>query len=498
MGAGFLVAMALPPWGFWPLAPVGLAILASLLNVSPRQRAARGFAFGCSWFCLGCAWMFQLTPPGYVVVIVLYSTMMAMACAFARRGRWQLVTLIATFTIMEALRFSWPFGGVPVASLPIGQAAGPLAPVARIGGPMLMTIVTLTVGFAITAAVRRQRLAGSFAIVTVVLVVLGHVVPHGHDVGSATIAYVQGGGKQGTRAKTDDARLVFERHLAATRTLAGPADLVVWPENVVNVDSFANSPEREAVAAEASRIGAPLAVGVTEDADESRDRFKNAQVVVMADGTMPGQYDKVRRVPFGEYMPLRSLLHAIGAPTDLVPRDAVAGTGPAIVEVPGIGKVGVMISWEVFFGGRGRDAAVHGAKVLLNPTNGASYVRTLLQTQQIASSRLRAIESGRWLVQAAPTGFSAFVSPDGEVFQRSAQVEARVEKRTLALREGLTPYDNIGDKPWVVLAAVVLFLTTRRARRSELNHDGDGSIVDQADLHTGSESTSFDGSPQPA
>ena len=81
----------------------------------------------------------------------------------------------------------------------------------------MMTIVTLTVGFAITAAVRRQRLAGSFAIVTVVLVVLGHVVPHGQDVGSATIAYVQGGGKQGTRAKTDDARLVFERHLAAMK-----------------------------------------------------------------------------------------------------------------------------------------------------------------------------------------------------------------------------------------------------------------------------------------
>jgi apolipoprotein N-acyltransferase len=487
MGAGFLVAMALPPWGFWPLAPVGLAIYLSLLKVPGRQRAARGFSFGFSLFCLGCAWMFQLTAPGYVVVILLYSTMMAIAAAGARRGRWQLITLVATFTIMEALRFSWPFGGVPVASLPISQAVGPLAPVARIGGPMLLTIVTLLVGVSLASLRRDRRLAAFSAVAVGLLVTLGMIVPHGHGVGSASIAYVQGGGKQGTRAKTDDASLVFERHLAATKMLTGPVDLVVWPENVINVPAFANSRERELVAAEGLRIGAPLAVGVTQDSDNDPNRFLNAQVVVQTDGTMRDQYDKVRRVPFGEFMPLRGLLKSLGAPTDLVPRDAIAGTGPAIVEVPGIGKVGVMISWEVFFGGRGRDAAGSGGKVLLNPTNGASYVGTLLQTQQIASSRLRAIESGRWVVQAAPTGFSAFISPDGEVFQRSAQVEARVENRTIELREGFTPYRTIGDKPWVALAALVFFLTTRRKRGLQLDHDGDRAVVDQADLHAGTE-----------
>jgi apolipoprotein N-acyltransferase len=487
MGAGFLVAMALPPWGMWPLAPIGIAILASLLRAEKRQRAARGFAFGVSLFALGCAWMFQLTPPGYVVVILLYSSMSAAACAAARQGRWQVITLVATYTLMEALRFSWPFGGVPVASLPISQAAGPLAPIARIGGPMLLTIATLLVGVALASLPHRRTLAAELSAVVVALVGLGHVVPHGHNVGSATIAYVQGGGKQGTRAKTDDAGLVFKRHLATSDLVTSPVDLVVWPENVVNVDTFANSPEREEIATQAVRVNAPFAVGVTEDSDIGPTRFINAQVVVQTDGTLRDQYDKVRRVPFGEFMPLRGLLHALGAPTDLVPRDAIAGTGPAIVEVPGIGRVGVMISWEVFFGGRGRDAVGSGGKVLLNPTNGASYVGTLLQTQQIASSRLRALESGRWVVQVAPTGFSAFVSPNGHVYQRSAQVEARVEKRTIDLREGFTPYRTIGDKPWVVLAAVVVLLTTRRAQGSKLDHDGDGAVVHQTDLHVGTE-----------
>ncbi len=487
MGAGFLVAMALPPWGVWPLAPIGIAILASLLQVEKRDRAMRGFAFGVSLFALGCAWMFQLTAPGYVVVILLYSSMSATACAGARRGRWQLVSLVATYTLMEALRFSWPFGGVPVASLPITQAAGPFAPIARLGGPMLLTIATLLVGVALASVLRHRSLAVVSGVAVLVLVGLGNVIPHGHGVGSATIAYVQGGGKQGTRAKTDDASLVFKRHLVASDSVSGPVDLVVWPENVVNVDAFANSPEREEVAAQAVRLDAPFAVGVTEDSDLGPTRFINAQVVVQTDGTLRDQYDKVRRVPFGEFMPMRGLLHSLGAPTDLVPRDAIAGTGPAIIEVPGIGRVGVMISWEVFFGGRGRDAVGNGGKVLLNPTNGASYVGTLLQTQQIASSRLRALESGRWVVQVAPTGFSAFVSPDGRVYQRSAQVETRVEKRTIDLREGFTPYRTIGDKPWVVLAAVVFVLTTRPRRSSKLDHDGDGAVVDQADLHIGAE-----------
>jgi apolipoprotein N-acyltransferase len=487
MGAGFLVAMALPPWGVWPLAPIGIAILASLLRVDRRERAIRGFAFGVSLFALGCAWMFQLTAPGYVVVILLYSSMSATACAGARRGRWQLVSLVATYTLMEALRFSWPFGGVPVASLPITQAAGPLAPIARIGGPMLLTIATLLVGVALASLHRHRALAALSGALVLVLVGLGNVIPHGHRVGSATVAYVQGGGKQGTRAKTDDASLVFKRHLAASDLVSGPVDLVVWPENVVNVDSFANSAEREEVAAQAVRVNAPFAVGVTEDSDLGPTRFINAQVVVQTDGTLRDQYDKVRRVPFGEFMPMRGLLHSLGAPTDLVPRDAIAGTGPAIIEVPGIGRVGVMISWEVFFGGRGRDAVGNGGKVLLNPTNGASYVGTLLQTQQIASSRLRALESGRWIVQVAPTGFSAFVSPDGRVYQRSAQVETRVEKRTIDLRVGFTPYRTIGDKPWVALAAAVFFFTTRRKRASKLDHDGDGAVVDETDLHVGAE-----------
>ena len=282
------------------------------------------------------------------------------------------------------------------------------------------------------------------------------------------VAVVQGGGPQGTHAIHTDPRKVVERHLAATSTIEpGSVDLVVWPENVIDVADFASSVELQEVTAEASRIGAPFAVGITEDTTDG-NHFLNAQVLVTPQGEIAARYEKVRRVPFGEYMPLRGLLHALGAPTDLVPRDAVAGTGPAVLDMPDGDRIGVVISWEVFFGGRGNDGVSHGAGFIINPTNGSSYTWTVLQSQQIAASRLRAVEQNRWVVQASPTGFSAFISPSADVHSRTAVSEQRVIVHEIESTPLVrTVYSNTGDLPWVgsmilLLGASVLLERRRR------------------------------------
>jgi apolipoprotein N-acyltransferase len=248
---------------------------------------------------------------------------------------------------------------------------------------------------------------------------------------------------------------------------------VVWPENVIDVEVFADSRERTEVVAEAARIGAPFAVGITEDVTpgqlgtdpSGRGGFLNAQVVVTPDGEVTSRYDKVRRVPFGEYMPMRDLLASIGAPVDQVPRDAVAGTGPAVLDLPDGTRLAVVISWEVFFGSRARDGVRNGGELVLNPTNGSSYTGTILQTQQVASSRLRAVESGRWVVQVSPTGFSAFVGPDGTVYDRTAVSEQAVITHTVALRSGRTWYTALGNPPFLLAALGVLALSLAAARR---------------------------------
>jgi apolipoprotein N-acyltransferase len=231
--------------------------------------------------------------------------------------------------------------------------------------------------------------------------------------------------------------------------------MVLWPENVINVPTFAGSQEFDAVAAEAKRVGAPFVVGVTEDATDPA-HFVNAQVVVTPDGQLTSRYEKVRRVPFGEYMPMRGFLHALGAPTDLVPRDAVPGHTPAVLSLPDGTRLAVAISWEIFFGGRAHEGVEHGGEFLVNPTNGSSYTWTVLQSQQVASSRLRALEQDRWVLQAAPTGFSAIVTNGGEVLQRTGVSEQHVLLGTVETRVGNTWYAATGNLWWVAVMVVLL------------------------------------------
>ena len=357
----------------------------------------------------------------------------------------------------------------------------------RIGGVILLTWFVFQIGFALAGpspvvpALARKRgatargewhgvaaFAAAIAVWLLSPIGTGSVQATGETI---RIAAVQGGGPQGTHAIDTPAREVLDRHLEATRTIEpGSVDLVLWPENVIdiNVIRFTDSPELEEVTAEAARLGVPFVVGITEDTVDL-SAFLNAQVVVMPDGEVVSRYEKVRRVPFGEYMPMRDLLHALGAPTDLVPRDAVSGTGPAVLDLPDGTSMSVAISWEVFFGGRVNEGIEAGGAFVVNPTNGSSYTWTVLQSQQVASSRLRALEQGRWVVQASPTGFSGFISPDGDVYQRTSISEQEVVIREIELSSGRTWYSHVGDKVWVALLALVLAgswwpLRPRRAR----------------------------------
>ena len=217
----------------------------------------------------------------------------------------------AAFSLVEALRFSFPFGGVPLASLGISQVSGPLAGIARVGGVILITWVVFQSGFALGAmrprggeCVEPDWVAfGGLSAVVVVLAV-SFVAPRGTDTGrTLDVVAVQGGGAQGTSALDVPSSVVTERHLEATRTIdPDPAiDVVVWPENVVDTNDFAVSEQLAAIRVEAARLGVPIAVGVTEDVPGRPGKITNAQVVISPDGTIDepvrqGASRAVRRV----------------------------------------------------------------------------------------------------------------------------------------------------------------------------------------------------------
>jgi apolipoprotein N-acyltransferase len=340
------------------------------------------------------------------------------------------------------------------------------------------------------AVARRWRLAAALVAVPVVLAAAGLIAPAGHVVAHRDVTIVQGGGPRGFRAVDTDPGDVLRAHLAVSENIRQPVDLVLWPENTIDVASLDGTEEAADLAAVAQDTGATVIAGVTQDA--GIDNFENVAVAWDPDGTIVDRYVKAHRVPFGEYVPLRGFLSHL-VDLSVLPRDAVAGKGPGVLQTPA-GDFGVAISYEVFFGDRARDAMRSGGQALLVPTNAASFTSSQVPTQEVAAAKLRAWETGRWVLMSAPTGYGAVVDSSGRLLGRTTLSRAELLRGRAELRDGRTLYVSWGDLPVVVLALLLLAgcwwwaLSRRR---------GDSSVPPHpADAHSASASAPASSDPR--
>ncbi len=487
LGGGVLVALSLPPFGLWPLAFFGVALLAwALRDSSIGGRAAAGFLAGVGQFAIGLAWADKFTFLGYGALIVLHSAMFAVACVLVPHGPARVPALAALLTLAEWVRERWPFGGVPPGGIALGQVSGPLVGTARIGGTVLLVAVTYLAGaalgdLAVTWLRGRRRYGGahdqgligccvSLAVV-VALAIWGAFAPDGGPpVRTLRVAIVQGGGRRGLSDLQVPASVVYAAALRATMTVRPPVDLVLWPEDVVALGQpLEGSPQAAQLSEIARVLHATLVAGITEPVGTTR--FRNEIVAYSPSGALVAVFEKVHRVPFGEYVPWRpffSHLANLGA----IPRDAIAGHGSGMIATP-VGPLAVLVSYEVFFPDRGRSGVRAGGQLIVLPTNTSSYSSEQAPSQEAAASRLQAIEEGRDLLQAAPTGYSAVVDNHGDVLRQTRLSVSAVLRATVPLRDGATLYERAGDVPTVslalsaVLAGWVLALVERRRERRQ-------------------------------
>lgn len=477
-GPGLLAALSIPgvfATGAWPLGVLAAGwwwVLIAEEGWGTRWRVS--FVVATVQMGVGISWFSEFSVPGYVLATLGEAGLLSLGGLFGGGRRDQPWRFPSAVLLAEAVRSAVPFGGIPLAGLDLGQAEGPLAGAARLGGRLLVVAVTVGLGTALAELARRRwrrplvlgrsvaaaALTGGAALV---LVAAGHAWPLGDAVGTADMVAVQGGGPRGLRATESSAVAVFERHVEATTQLieSGTAglDLIVWPEDVVDVPGpVAESDEGEVLSDLARAAGATLVAGAVED--EGTDRFRNTVVAWGPDGEVVGRYEKVRRVPFGEYFPFRDLIDDL---YDIPARDAVPGEGPGLLTTPA-GELGVVVSYEGFFPDRARAAVRAGAQVMLVPTNAASFRGSIVPNQQVAAARLRAWETSRDLVQAGPTGYVVHIGPTGVVHARSSLgVRARLTG-TLVLREGWSPYVRWGDWPAVLVASLLVTVPWFRPR----------------------------------
>ncbi|WP_338053077.1 apolipoprotein N-acyltransferase [Pseudonocardia broussonetiae] len=472
-GAGATWALGAQPRGWWPLLPLGVAALTIALHGRGlRARLWLGGLAGAVLYGTTLGWLTGFAAAGYVAIAALEAVMLAAAVGLvptARSGRWAggWWALPAGLVLLDAAQTRFPFGGFPLPALVHGQLDGPFVLAAPLGGSLLVTAVAATAGVGLAALVLssgRARLIAVGAAVAVagVPVAVGAAVAT-DDAGSLDVAVVQGGGPRGLRAVFTDPQDTTDRQFAVAEQIEGSPDLVLLPETVISVaGSIAGSAGDVRTAELARRLDAPIVVGVVENQGSG---FRNAAVLWGPDGTILGRYEKEHRVPFGEYIPGRELLSRVTDLTALVPRDAIAGEGTAVLESPA-GPLGVVISYEVLFADRVREAVTAGGRIVLVPTNAASYVTEDVPAIEVAGARLRALEYGRTVLQSAPTGYSVVVAPDGRVLAQSGLDGPALLRETVPLRTGLTPYARTGDGPMLVLAALALLLPVLMRRRA--------------------------------
>jgi apolipoprotein N-acyltransferase len=167
-------------------------------------------------------------------------------------------------------------------------------------------------------------------------------------------------------------------------------------------------------------------------------------------------YVKRHPVPFGEYMPFRSLARRISSKVDLVPRDFAGGAKPGVLDV-GPARLADVICFEVAYDGVVRDAVRGGGRLLVVQTNNATFGHSGETHQQLAMGRLRAVEHGRAVLVAATSGVSAVIAPDGRLVDRSGVFTRDLLVQQVPLRGGTTVASRVGALPELLLCVVAAF-----------------------------------------
>jgi apolipoprotein N-acyltransferase len=510
VAAGLLMFLAFPPdplraagpTGMWPLAPAGVAVFTlAVRGVRARTGAWLGLLTGLAFFLVLLDWVRVIGPDalaGLSLVEALYFAPLGAGVALAGRLRaWPLWTA-ALWVTEEFVRGRWPFGGLPWGRLAFSQTAGPLTPYAALGGAPLVSFATALIGgllalallrVPLPAAITRRtavtpgdrggtgaRTAAVALAAAAVLTAGGLLVPVPTSGRQVTVAVVQGNVPRLGLDFLGQRKAVLDNHVQRTRELAARIragtvprpELVVWPENSSDLDPYVDEDARQSIDEVVKELGVPVLVGAVVTAPDGHNVENRG--IVWDPRTGPGSYYIKRHpVPFGEYVPFRSVLQKLITRFDRVPSDFLPGSRRGLLPLGPV-QVGDVICFEVAYDGIVRDVA--SAQMLVVQTNNATYGHTSLPWQQLAMSRLRAVEHGRTVLVAATSGISAIVEPDGRIRAQSAEFVPDVEVARVPARTAPTIADRLGPSPeWALallgLGAVGMALRAgRRASRA--------------------------------
>lgn len=490
--SGPINAAAFPALNWWPLIFVGTGMM--MWSVRGRTLGSAfllGLLGGFTFWGTHIFWLtIYLGPVPWLALAGLQTIFFALG-AMLLALTWRLVPRVwpgkmgrlillpavlgAVWTLRESITSTWPYGGFSWGRLAFSQSDSLFSStVAWVGISGLSFLLAWLSAILVQVIRERTMRAPLRAIVATVAFVAVLIVPAWPvtTIGEFRVAGIQGNSDAGLFAQHVRGQTLND-HIAETVPHFGePVDLLLWPENAADLNPLTHPDAASALDYVTEGMGAPLVTGTITQDDEGRI-FNSLLLWENGKGAV-AQYDKIHPVPFAEYIPDREFWYPFApALLDMVPRDYSIGTRSNVFEI-GDARAGLAICFDIVDDSLIRQMISSGATVILAPTNNADFGDTDENVQQVAIARLRAIETGRSVVQVSTVGVSAIFAPDGSTINSLPTFTPGSMVNTVPLSDTTTPATALGvSVDWAVggfaLATLMLaaLLSAHRRRRSD-------------------------------
>ena len=461
--SGLILSGAYAPLNWWFLLPVAVAFF--LYSVTKTRNSFRiAFIFGFVFNYLTLSWSGTYVGLIPVLFLVVLQSIFYLPLGFIsfKRDRYSRIWLIAPILLVaDELRSIIPFGGFGWNRLSFSQANAPFSFTAAFLGDSVLSFISILLGIAFYLLWARAQLM-SVALILVFTSLIFIWPVSSSSQGSASILGIQGNVPQLGFDFNSRAKEVFKYHVRETdvalKRIPRKPDVIVWPENSVDVDPFKYPEVGKRVSEIARSHSIAIIVGAVLDTPQGPE---NVSMMWDSKGEVQSIYKKRVLTPFGEYIPLRSFASKI-SPLAKNVTDFVPGNDVVLHHFKNV-KAAPIICYEVI-----NDAAVRSisknSNLLLVQTNNATFASSAQSMQQLNISRIRAIENNRWLISVSTTGVSAIIDNLGQIKHITKQNEPAYLNSNVDLIESLTLSSRLGN--WsaliVFLMSLVLYIGKRR------------------------------------
>ena len=454
--AAILFSFSFEPVGLWFFAPVAYALFLRVCkNGAHLYRNAFLFGFISSAITLWWAGKYVGLVP--LAFLALLHGLFYLPLGFLGRYTQNILWFIPALLVIEELRSVFPFGGFSWMRIAFSQADAPYASVITIGGALLLSAWVLAISSML--ATFRKVFAFPLLLVTVLPILFSNSYSSNESI---SFLGIQGNTPSVGLAFNDRAEAVFNLHLEETREASTTGiDLLIWPENAIDVDPFANAKVKGAIESLTSSIKIPLLAGAIT---RQSGQLENVSLMYNESGEVVSYYSKQYLTPFGEFIPLRPLARVVSPYVDDV-ADFRVGQRVDKHVISGF-ILAPVICYELLSDSLVREAA-RNSEALVAQTNSATFANTSESAQQLNITRLRSRENAREIISVSTTGISAHIGINGEVLSRTDENVAAQLKGEVRSNTTKTFSNTLGGlAPGLVILLSVIFPVLLRIVRS--------------------------------